>query len=131
MATKPRGGGLKALVARPLRKELFCGFPEYLLYLSTHTPTLLPYHKLTHKHTHTHICIIPTLLSHTHSLLTYHTLSSYHKLLSYHTQTHIISHTNSHHITLKLTSYHTQSLIISHTTTTLIHCTHTHNMPHN
>ena len=27
MATKPRGGGLKASVAGPLRKELFCGFP--------------------------------------------------------------------------------------------------------
>ena len=27
-ATKPRGGGwLKALVAGPLRKEFFCGFP--------------------------------------------------------------------------------------------------------
>ena len=27
MATKPRGGGLKALVAGPIRRELFCGFP--------------------------------------------------------------------------------------------------------
>ena len=29
ISTKPRGGGLKALVAGPLRKELFfCGFPK-------------------------------------------------------------------------------------------------------
>ena len=32
MATKPRGGGLKSLVAGPLRKEhFFCGFPRQIL----------------------------------------------------------------------------------------------------
>ena len=28
MATKPEGGGLKASMTGPLRKELFCGFPK-------------------------------------------------------------------------------------------------------
>ena len=27
MATKPGGGAIKALVAGPLRKDFFCGFP--------------------------------------------------------------------------------------------------------
>ena len=28
MATKPRGGGVKPLVAEPLKKDLFWGFPN-------------------------------------------------------------------------------------------------------
>ena len=28
MATKPRGGGLKAIVDCPLKKNFFCGFPK-------------------------------------------------------------------------------------------------------
>ena len=34
MATKP-GGRVKSLVAGPLKKELFCGFPKYI-YLRLH-----------------------------------------------------------------------------------------------
>ena len=28
MTIKPRGGGVKALVVRPLKKTFFCGFPR-------------------------------------------------------------------------------------------------------
>ena len=34
MTTKPRGGG-KALVVGPLKKELFCGFPNYVAWIET------------------------------------------------------------------------------------------------
>ena len=32
MATKPKGGGVKALVAGPLKKEL-CGFPNKIFFI--------------------------------------------------------------------------------------------------